>query len=176
MKKDAKAYSFEDFREIIRTLRSEDGCPWDRAQTHESLRSCMIEEAYEAVSAVNQRDEANLCEELGDVLLQVLLHSQIAEEEGSFTLDDVIQGISEKMIRRHPHVFGDKDRSDIPGWEEIKKQEKAEKSWVDSPLREIPPELPSLTRAVKIAKKLDKLPEYHDAQTGESRIPDYEAL
>ena len=152
MKKDAKAYSFEDFREIIRTLRSEDGCPWDRAQTHESLRSCMIEEAYEAVSAVNQRDEANLCEELGDVLLQVLLHSQIAEDEGSFTLDDVIQGISEKMIRRHPHVFGDKDRSDIPGWEEIKKQERADREPA-GPYDGVPEEFPALIRAQKVLKK-----------------------
>lgn len=152
MSENEKKYSFEDFREIIRILRSEQGCPWDRAQTHESLRSCMIEEAYEAVSAVNKGDKENLCEELGDVLLQVMLHSQIAKEEGSFTLDDVIQGISEKMIRRHPHVFGDGDRSNVLGWEEIKRQEHAG-SRPEGLFQGIPEEFPALIRAQKILKR-----------------------
>ncbi|MCI7790464.1 MAG: MazG family protein [Lachnospiraceae bacterium] len=179
-----KQYTFDELVEIIETLRSENGCPWDKVQTHESLRPCMMEEAAELLGAIRIYKETgnaeNMQEELGDILLQAVMHSVIAKEEGLFTIEDVISGISEKMIRRHPHVFGNSDihgnEALLQNWEEIKKQEKAEKSWVDSPLREIPPELPSLTRAVKIAKKLDKLPEYHDAQTGESRIPDYEAL
>ena len=146
-----KKYSFDDFREIVDALRSEQGCPWDKAQTHESLRSCMVEEAYEAVSAINRRDEENLCEELGDVLLQVVLHSRIAQEEGSFTLDDVVQGISEKMIRRHPHVFGD-GGEDMPGWEEIKRREHEGK--VSRGLfGDIPEEFPALIRAQKVMKK-----------------------
>lgn len=118
-----KIYTFEDFRRIVEILRSEEGCPWDRAQTHESLCRYMIEEAQEVVEAVHQKDAENLCEELGDVLLEVMLFARIAEEEGSFTLEDVIQGIAEKMIRRHPHVFGDKTKK-APSWEEIKQQEK----------------------------------------------------
>lgn len=131
-----KRYSFEELRSIIRTLRGENGCAWDRVQTHETLIPCMLEEANEAVEGIQiwkeTGDADNLCEELGDVLLQVLLHSQIAEEEGLFTLDDVIQGISEKMIRRHPHVFGNAtaDSSDqaLLSWETIKQQEKAQKA------------------------------------------------
>ncbi len=125
-------YSFEDFIEIMRILRSENGCPWDKVQTHESLKPCMIEEANEVIEGIDilarTGDGNNLCEELGDVLLQVVFHAQIAEEEKLFTLDDVIQGISEKMIRRHPYVFGDK-KADSPEaalkiWEEVKRQEK----------------------------------------------------
>lgn len=99
-------YNFKDFVDIIRILRGENGCPWDREQTHESLKSCMIEECYEVVEAINNKDMTNLREELGDVLLQVVMHAVIAEETEKFTIADVIQDISEKMIRRHPHVFG----------------------------------------------------------------------
>ena len=131
-----KRYSFTDFREIIRRLRAPDGCPWDREQTHESRIPCMREEAQEAVEGIRlleeTKDADNLCEELGDVLLQVMMHSQIAEEEGLFTIDDVIQGISEKMIRRHPHVFGrgtaNSSAEVLQTWEEIKKREKEEKA------------------------------------------------
>lgn len=131
-----KKYTFEELRDIIRTLRSENGCPWDRRQTHESLIPCMLEEAEEVVQGIHilaeENDAENLCEELGDVLLQVLLHSQIAEEEGLFTLDDVIQGLSEKMVRRHPHVFGsanaDSPESALLSWEEVKRREKEEKA------------------------------------------------
>lgn len=179
-----KQYTFDELVEIIETLRSENGCPWDKKQTHESLRPCMMEEAAELLGAIRIYKETgnaeNMQEELGDILLQAVMHSVIAKEEGLFTIEDVISGISEKMIRRHPHVFGNADihgnEALLQNWEEIKKQEKAEKSWVDSPLREIPPELPTLTRAVKVAKKLDKLPEYRDAQTGESKVPGYEEL
>ena len=178
-----KQYTFEDFVEIIKALRSEHGCPWDKVQTHDSLRPCMMEEAAELLGAIriyNKTGNAeNMQEELGDIMLQAVMHSVIAQEEGLFDIDDVIQGISTKMIRRHPHVFGDLQESDqgklLQNWEEIKKQEKAGQSWVTSPLREIPQELPSLTRAVKVTKKLDKLSEYHDA-ADHSTVPDLDTL
>ncbi|MGI6010765.1 MAG: MazG family protein [Ruminococcus sp.] len=154
-----KTYTFEELVKIVADLRSENGCPWDRKQTHESLRTCMIEEAYEVDEGICILEEKgsgeNLCEELGDVLLQVVMHSQIAEEEGLFTLEDVIQGISEKMIRRHPHVFGEKkavQADEVPGsWEEIKKQEKGKKERTG--LEGIPRNLPALLRASKVLKK-----------------------
>ena len=99
-------YTFKDLVEITAKLRAEDGCPWDREQTFESLRKYMREEAEEAVQAVDKNDMENLCEELGDVLFQVMLNSQIAKEKGLFSIDDVIGGICEKMVRRHPWVFG----------------------------------------------------------------------
>lgn len=166
-------YSFEDFVKIIERLRAKDGCPWDREQTHDSLRPCMMEEAAEFVGSIRIYHESgsaeNMREELGDILLQVVMHSVIAEEEGLFTLGDVIRDVSEKMIRRHPHIFGDAhvDSSEevLQNWDEIKKKEKEGKSWITSPLREIPPELPCLTRGPKVLKKMDKL--YGTAPTGE---------
>lgn len=160
-----KQYSFEEFTDIIKVLRSENGCPWDREQTHNSLKPCMTEEAAELLAAIRIYDTCgnyeNMREELGDILLQVVMHSQIASEEGLFSIEDVITEISEKMIRRHPHVFGDvkADTADevLSNWDDIKKQEKENQSWVESPLREIPPELPSLARATKVLKKQDKL-------------------
>ena len=128
--------TFDDYRGIIRALRDpEKGCPWDKAQTHESLKPCMIHEMTEAVAAVNLLSETgdpdNLCEELGDVLFQVMLNSQIANEKGLFSIDDVIGGICEKMVRRHPWVFGgEKINSAEEGealWARIKMQEKAKK-------------------------------------------------
>ena len=98
---------FDKFIDIIKTLRSENGCPWDREQTHESLRQNLIEESYEVVESIDNQDMANLREELGDVLLQIVFHSLIAEEEKAFTMEEVIEEISEKMVRRHPHVFAD---------------------------------------------------------------------
>ena len=122
-------YTFKDLVEITAKLRAEDGCPWDREQTFESLRKYMREEAEEAVQAVDNEDMENLCEELGDLLFLILLQSKIAEEEGIFTLDDVIDAIGKKMIRRHPHVFPDQENGGKnPGWEEIKKQEKSGKN------------------------------------------------
>ena len=160
-----KEYSFEDFVKIIRRLRAKDGCPWDREQTHDSLRPCMMEEAAEFVSSIRIYHESgsaeNMREELGDILLQVVMHSVIAEEEGLFTLEDVIEEVSEKMIRRHPHIFGtaeaDSPEQVLQNWDEIKKKEKEGKSWIESPLREIPKEFPSLTRGPKVLKKIDKL-------------------
>ncbi len=152
-------YSFEAFMDIIRKLRSEDGCPWDREQTHESLKSCLLEECYETVEAINNQDNENLCEELGDVLLQVALHSAIAEELEEFTVEDVISVVSEKMIRRHPHVFGNvtvSSASDVvDNWEVIKGQEKKENSLKDE-IERIPRALPATIRAQKVQKKAAK--------------------
>ena len=128
--------SFERFEQIIARLRGKNGCPWDREQTLDSLKPCMINEMTEVLAAVDvlhRTDHAeNLCEELGDLLMNVVMMARIAEEEGLFTMDDVIGGISEKMIRRHPHVFGDAqaDTSEqvLVNWEEIKKQEKRERA------------------------------------------------
>lgn len=123
---------FDEFVATIAALRSENGCPWDRKQTHESLKECLVEETGEVLEAIDKKDDANLCEELGDVLLQVVMHAQIAAEEGRFTIEDVINGVNEKMIRRHPHVFGDIKVSSVEEgldlWEQIKQQEKEAKS------------------------------------------------
>lgn len=127
---------FERLQEIIAQLRGENGCPWDREQTHVSLKPACVEEAAEVVCGINilekTGDAENLKEELGDLLLQVVMHAQIAEEENLFTMDDVIRGISEKMIRRHPHVFGTTEVQNsqevLVNWESIKKREKREKS------------------------------------------------
>lgn len=160
-----KKYTYEDFLEIIKILRSENGCPWDREQTHESLKPCVMEEAAELVGSIRIYDKTgnaeNMQEELGDLLLQVVMHSQIAEEEHLFTMDDVVEMVAEKMVRRHPHVFGnataDTSSEVLKNWDEIKKSEKEGKSWIESPLKEIPRELPSLSRSVKLLKKIDKL-------------------
>ena len=127
--------SFDELKETVRHLRAKDGCPWDREQTHGSLKAPVIEEAAEVICGINIYENTgnpeNLKEELGDLLLQVVMQAQIAEEEGLFTLDAVVRGINEKMIRRHPHVFGDakiKDSGEVlANWEEIKKQEKSGK-------------------------------------------------
>lgn len=159
-----KKYTYEELLDIIKTLRSENGCPWDKVQTHESLRPCMMEEAAELLASIRIYNQTgnpeNMIEELGDVLLQVVMHAQIASEEGLFTMEDVVNEVSQKMVRRHPHVFGT-GNADTPdevlvNWEEIKKEEKKDKDWVESPLREIPKELPALTRAAKVLKKIDK--------------------
>ena len=131
---------FEEFEHIIAKLRAPDGCPWDREQTHASLKKPCIEEAAEVVCGINileqTGDPDNLKEELGDLLLQVVMHARIAEEEGYFTMDDVIQGIIDKMVRRHSHVFGDAVADDsgtvLKKWDEIKKQEKAGKEWTEA--------------------------------------------
>ena len=124
-------HTFDDLIGIIAELRSDHGCPWDKEQTFESLKKCLADEAQEVFEAVDNKDMENLCEELGDVLLQVVLYSQIAKEAGAFTIDDVIDGISEKMVRRHPHVFGDIEVNSpeeaLALWNQIKMQEKAKK-------------------------------------------------
>ena len=155
---------FEEFEEVIARLRAPDGCPWDRAQTHMSLKKTCIEEAAEVICGINILDQTgdadNLKEELGDLLMQVVLHARIAEEEGLFTMDDVIQSIIDKMIRRHPHVFGDSDGPGTDGskesWEEIKKQEKAGKEWTEEYLPEAFEEAKELIEKAKKRKGFNK--------------------
>ena len=123
-------YTFEDLKQIMKTLRAEDGCPWDRAQDHDTLKKHLVEECAEVLEAIDDHDTENLCEELGDVLFQVMFHSEIEEEQGNFTVDDVVNGICEKMIRRHPRIFGGEipeveNEKDL--WEAIKKREREEK-------------------------------------------------
>jgi len=151
-----KKYTLEDLVAIIKRLRGEGGCPWDRVQTHESLREAMLEEAYEAVDAIERKDTENLKEELGDVLMQVVFHAEIEEETGTFTIEDVIEGICKKMIYRHPHVFGDTkaDTADevLVNWEALKKAEKQITTQSEA-MKQIPAALPALTRAKKVQKK-----------------------
>ena len=114
---------FDKLVEIVATLRGDSGCPWDRAQTHETLKSDLIEEAYEVIEAIDAKAPEKLQEELGDLLMQVMLHSQIADDNGDFSINEVVQSITDKLIRRHPHVFGDVEVSDVDGvlqnWEAI---------------------------------------------------------
>lgn len=122
-------HDMQELLEIVEVLRSPEGCSWDREQTHESLKKCFLDETEEALQAIDHQDDENLCEELGDVLLQVLLHAQIAKESGAFNFQDVVQMLSEKLIRRHPHVFGDVKRPETPEeslelWREVKKKER----------------------------------------------------
>jgi MazG family protein len=149
----------ELLRQVVARLRAPEGCPWDREQTHVSLRAGLLEEAYEVVEAINQADDANLREELGDLLLQVVFHAQIAAEESRFDFDGVAQEITEKLIRRHPHVFGDDRCADsdavLKRWEEIKR---AEKGHTDHSILEgITGGLPALMRAEKVQKKVAKV-------------------
>ena len=149
---------FERFQAIVARLRAEDGCPWDRAQTHSSLKPPCIEEAAEVICGINILEETgnadNLKEELGDLLMQVVMHAQIAEEEGLFTMDDVCRGISEKMIRRHPHVFGTDTVNDagevVTKWADIKKLEKAGKEWTEQYL---PGAFDEAKELIDVAKK-----------------------
>lgn len=124
-------YTFQDLIDITAKLRSDQGCPWDRAQTHESLKKCLEEESGEVLDAIDNKDMENLCEELGDLLFQVMIHSQIAQEEGAFSIGDVVDGICQKMVRRHPHVFGDVTIHSVEEglalWNQIKLQEKGKK-------------------------------------------------
>lgn len=140
--------SFDGLREIVRRLRAPDGCPWDRVQTHESLRRFLLEETYETLDALDGGNPAKLREELGDVLLQILLHSQIASESGEFDVDDVIEGIATKLVRRHPHVFGEakvKTADEVVlKWEAIKSEERGRADEED-PLARVPQTLPSLS-------------------------------
>lgn len=128
VEREGRLKEWSTFREIIEALRAPDGCPWDREQTHETLKRYLIEEAHELLEAIDQEDDEGIIEELGDVLLQVFLHAQIGEDDGYFAMEDVMQAIGDKMIRRHPHVFGDRDveNSDevLKNWQEIKKAEK----------------------------------------------------
>ncbi|MGG7164598.1 nucleoside triphosphate pyrophosphohydrolase [Clostridium ihumii] len=151
---------FHDLLKIMNTLRSEDGCPWDLEQTHESLKRCLIEECYEVIEAIDNEDDINLEEELGDLLLQVVFHAQISKEEGFFNINDVIRGICDKMINRHPHIFSDtvvKDSDEVlKNWETIKKEEKKYDSYTEDMLN-VPKMLPALLKADKVQKKAAKV-------------------
>jgi len=146
------------FEEIISALRGENGCPWDRKQTHQSLKPFLVEETYEALDAIDSGDAGHLKEELGDILLQIYLHAEIARERGAFAIDDVARSIIDKIILRHPHVFGSDRVRDaeqvVERWEEIKKKEK--------PLREsmldgVPKHLPALLKAYRIQQRVSRV-------------------
>ncbi|MBA2876712.1 bifunctional methyltransferase/pyrophosphohydrolase YabN [Thermaerobacillus caldiproteolyticus] len=152
-------HRFETLRRVIATLRGPNGCPWDRKQTHESLKKYLLEETYELFDAIDENDDDHMIEELGDVLLQVMLHAQIGEDEGMFSIDDVIRGITEKMIRRHPHVFGDVtvENADevVQNWQQIKAKEK--QSRPASLLDEVTKSLPNLLKAYEFQTKAAKV-------------------
>jgi tetrapyrrole methylase family protein/MazG family protein len=143
--------SFESFAEIVAHLRAPDGCPWDKEQTHESLRKHLLEESYEAITAIDSGDFADMREEFGDLLLQIVLQSQIASEEQKFNVNEVIQGIHSKIVRRHPHVFGDLQLEGVQGvlanWEKLKEKERGEKKEGKGLLDGVPAALPALSQA-----------------------------
>ncbi len=150
-------YTMEDLLDLMVALRSPEGCPWDREQTHESIRSNFLEETHEAIEAINQKDVAGLREELGDVLMQVTLHTQIATEEGEFTFDDVVDEVCRKLIVRHPHVFGNVVAEDaaavLKTWDAVKRATKGkdgETATQADVLRSVPRTLPALMRAAKV--------------------------
>ena len=149
-------YNVDDLREVVRILRAPGGCPWDREQTHESIRTDLIEETYEVLDAIDRQDVAGMEEERGDLLMQVVFHSRIAEEAGRFDLDDVADGICKKLIYRHPHVFADTkaDTSEevLKNWDALKRVEKSQKTQTDA-LNSVPRNFPALIRASKLQKK-----------------------
>ena len=154
MKKD-----FYEFCEIIKKLRSPDGCPWDIAQTHESLAKHLLEEAYEAYDAIMDGDSYHTMDELGDVLLQIVMHATIAQEQGEYTIDDITDNVSKKMIVRHPHIFGNVTAKTpdevLDNWEEIKRRERGQKKLSES-LEDITRSLPALSRCTKFIGKIQK--------------------
>ena len=145
-------------KEIVARLRAPDGCPWDREQTHESLRASLVEECYEAVEAIEKADDANLREELGDLLLHVVMHAHMAGERKVFSFEEVVEGICEKLIRRHPHVFGTGQAGDttevLRQWEQIKRAEKGQGASV---MDGLPAALPALLRAQNVQKKASRV-------------------
>lgn len=155
----AENYSMEDLLKIMQLLRAPGGCPWDRAQTHQSIRANMLEEAYEAADAIDRMDMDNLKEELGDVLLQVVFHACMAQEAGYFTFDDVVDGICKKLTYRHPHVFGTVEARDPDGalsaWDAQKRKEKGQSTAGDA-MDSVARALPALTRAAKLQSKAAK--------------------
>lgn len=152
-------YGWEDLLEITRLLRSPGGCPWDMEQTHASIRRNFLEETYEALDALDRDDPHGMCEELGDVLMQVALHAQIETERGRFTMEDVVDGVAKKLVYRHPHVFGntraDTSQEVLVNWEALKRTEKGQRSTADA-IEAVPHTLPALWRAEKTASKTAK--------------------
>ena len=155
-----ESYTVEDLRKIIALLRSEQGCPWDREQTHESIRRNFLEEAYEACEAIDSGDPKLLCEELGDVLTQVMFHAQIEEEQGRFDLDDVADVTCKKLIFRHPHIFGDVRATDsaevMEHWDELKRREKRHETVAET-MEGVAKSLPATWRAEKVQQKAAKV-------------------
>jgi tetrapyrrole methylase family protein/MazG family protein len=152
------AASFEAFQEVVARLRAPDGCPWDREQTHRSLRSDLMEEAYEALAAIDAGDVDGMREELGDLLLLILLHTQIAMDDGEFNMADVLTGIHTKIVRRHPHVFGDLAVQNagevLQNWEKLKAQERQEAGKTEAGLLDgLPAALPALAQAAQFQKR-----------------------
>jgi len=149
-------YGWEDLLEITRLLRAPGGCPWDREQTHASIRRNFLEETYEVLDALDRDDPHDMCEELGDILMQVALHTQIEVEQGRFTMDDVVDGVAKKLVYRHPHVFGavqaDTTEEVLVNWESLKRTEKGQRSTADA-IESVPHTLPALWRAEKISSK-----------------------
>ena len=165
-------YRFDDLCKIMQVLRSEEGCPWDREQTHKTIRSNIIEETYEVIEAIDTDDPKLLREELGDVLLQVVFHARMEEEDGGFNIDDVCSDICKKLIHRHPHVFGDVEvgnsKEVLDVWNAIKNDEK-QRITVTDKLKAIPPMLPALMRAEKVGKKA-KCFDFADAQSVREKL------
>ena len=153
-------YDIYDLLEIMRILRSEKGCPWDKEQTHQSLEKYLVEESYELIDAIEKESEDKMAEELGDVLLQVVFHSQIAKERGTFNFCDVVDGICKKMIWRHPHVFGTEElktsKAVLEKWDELKKEEKNLNSYTEV-LKDVPKHMPALIRSYKVQEKAAKV-------------------
>lgn len=149
-------HQFQTLRSVIAELRGPNGCPWDKKQTHSSLKRYLIEECYELIEAIDEEDDDHMVEELGDVLLQVMLHAQIGSDEGMFSIDDVIRTLTDKMIRRHPHVFGTAEVRDegevLANWQEIKRAEKGSQQ-KEPFLKSVAASLPALSKAFHLQKK-----------------------
>jgi tetrapyrrole methylase family protein/MazG family protein len=147
-------HQFDTFVAIIAKLRAPDGCPWDKEQTHQTLRENLLSESYEVLEALDAGDKAKLCEELGDLLLQIVLHAQIAKDDKEFDINDVVKSIATKIVRRHPHIFGNrkvKDSTEVMhNWEELKKEERAADA---SMLDGVPPQMPALAYAYEISRR-----------------------
>ena len=152
-------YDWADFLRVMDLLRGPGGCPWDAEQTHDSIRRNFLEETYETLDALDRDDAAGMCEELGDVLMQVAFHAQIEAERGRFTMDDVVDGVTKKLVYRHPHVFGtveaDTSEQVLANWEVLKRREKGQRSTADA-IESVPHTLPALWRAEKIQSKTAK--------------------
>lgn len=155
-----ESYNSQDLLDLMAFLRSEDGCPWDRAQDHETIQENMLEEAYEAVDAIQLQDDVKLCEELGDVLMQVVIHAQMAEERGAFDFSDVVTGICKKLISRHTHLFGEDcaltAEEGLDTWSRNKKLERNYDK-TSQMLTDVPRAMPALMRAAKLQKRAAKI-------------------
>ncbi len=178
----SRVSEIQRLREIVEKLRAPDGCPWDQEQTHDSLVRCLIEEVSETLEAIDKEDYELMEEELGDLLLQVVFHALLAEEKSKFDLEDVARGINEKLIRRHPHVFGDEDdrmkTADevLNRWEKIKAEEKRSRgipTHESKIFKNLPPQLPALLYAVDIYKRAEKANLLDQGDWSESNITDF---